>query len=57
VFPVAPVSLLDKILDGTNDEHPLVLEGLESTDFEHLLWIIYPSCAPYLSMHVLTNAL
>ncbi|KAJ7802667.1 hypothetical protein B0H14DRAFT_2464125 [Mycena olivaceomarginata] len=41
-FPVAPVSLLDKIPDGTDDEHPLVLEGVESTDFERLLWIIYP---------------
>jgi hypothetical protein len=56
-FPVAPVSLLDKIPDGTDDEHPLVLEGVESTDFERLLWIIYPPCAPYLSIHVFTNAL
>ncbi|KAK7029792.1 hypothetical protein R3P38DRAFT_2931273 [Favolaschia claudopus] len=41
-FPVPPVSLLDKVQDGTDDEHPLVLEGVDSSDFERLLWIIYP---------------
>jgi len=41
-FPIAPVSLLDKVPDGADDEHPLVLEGVESADFERLLWIIYP---------------
>ncbi|KAF8207281.1 hypothetical protein K438DRAFT_2013775 [Mycena galopus ATCC 62051] len=41
-FPVAPVSLLDKLPDGINDEHPLVLEGVDAADFERLLWIIYP---------------
>ncbi|KAF7373438.1 hypothetical protein MSAN_00553400 [Mycena sanguinolenta] len=40
-FPVG-VSLLDKVPDGTDDEHPLVLEGVEPLDFERLLWIIYP---------------
>jgi hypothetical protein len=45
-FPVAPISLLDKVPDGADDEHPLVLEGVESADFERLLWIIYPPCAP-----------
>ncbi|KAF7326902.1 hypothetical protein MVEN_02584100 [Mycena venus] len=41
-FPIAPVSLLDKVPDGSDDEHPLVLEDVESADFERLLWIIYP---------------
>ncbi|KAJ7605610.1 hypothetical protein DFH06DRAFT_1113028 [Mycena polygramma] len=41
-FPVAPVSLLDKVPDGADDEHPLVLEGVESADFERLLWIVFP---------------
>ncbi|KAJ7145919.1 hypothetical protein C8R44DRAFT_601213 [Mycena epipterygia] len=27
---------------GTDDAHPLVLEGVESADFERLLWVIYP---------------
>jgi hypothetical protein len=56
VFPVAPVSLLDKILDSTDDEHPLVLEGVESTNFECLLWIIYPRALPiYLSTSLPTR--
>ncbi|KAJ7456312.1 hypothetical protein B0H11DRAFT_1819136 [Mycena galericulata] len=41
-FPIAPVSLLDKITDGVDDAHPLILEGVESADFERLLWIVYP---------------
>ncbi|KAJ7141838.1 hypothetical protein C8R43DRAFT_892461 [Mycena crocata] len=41
-FPIAPVSLLDKVADGVDDEHPLILEGVEPADFERLLWIIYP---------------
>lgn len=39
------MSLLDKITDGVDDAHPLVLEGVESADFERLLWIVYPPCA------------
>ncbi|KAJ7041248.1 hypothetical protein C8F04DRAFT_947400 [Mycena alexandri] len=39
-FPIAPVSLLDKV--ANDDEHPLVLEGVEPADFERLLWIVYP---------------
>ncbi|KAJ7175736.1 hypothetical protein C8R46DRAFT_1214199 [Mycena filopes] len=42
-FPIPPVSLLDKVAnDGTDDEHPLVLEGVDPADFERLLWIVYP---------------
>ncbi|KAJ6482832.1 hypothetical protein C8R47DRAFT_981856 [Mycena vitilis] len=41
-FPVPPVSLFDKVGDGADDEHPLVIEGVESADFERLLWIVYP---------------
>ncbi|KAJ6542589.1 hypothetical protein B0H19DRAFT_303467 [Mycena capillaripes] len=42
-FPSAPVSLFDdKVPDGADDEHPLILEGIESADFERLLWIVYP---------------
>jgi hypothetical protein len=48
-FPIAPVSLLDsKVADGADDAHPLVLDGVESADFERLLWIVYPPYAPSL---------
>ncbi|KAJ7145915.1 hypothetical protein C8R44DRAFT_972864 [Mycena epipterygia] len=30
------------VAPGTDDAHPLVLEGIESVDFERLLWVIYP---------------
>ncbi|KAL1749133.1 hypothetical protein HDZ31DRAFT_28338 [Schizophyllum fasciatum] len=29
--------------DGNSDEHPLDLDGVKSTDFEHLLWFFYES--------------
>jgi hypothetical protein len=32
----------DKVKPGTDDEHPLYLEGVKSAEFERLLWIIYP---------------
>ncbi|KAJ7781299.1 ClpP/crotonase-like domain-containing protein [Mycena metata] len=35
-----PVPLLDKA--ANDDEHPLVLEGVDSADFERLLWIVDP---------------
>ncbi|KAG6864789.1 hypothetical protein C0991_007163 [Blastosporella zonata] len=37
-----PLLDIDKGVEGSDDEHPLVLEGVEVTDFEKLLWIIYP---------------
>ncbi|KAI0732483.1 hypothetical protein C8Q72DRAFT_817125 [Fomitopsis betulina] len=30
-------------MDGSDDEHPLVLHGVYKHEFERLLWIIYPS--------------
>ncbi|KAJ7721342.1 hypothetical protein DFH07DRAFT_857874 [Mycena maculata] len=44
-FPIAAVSLIDDKVaanDGSDNAHPLVLEGVESADFERLLWIVYP---------------
>ncbi|KAJ6554018.1 hypothetical protein DFH09DRAFT_1166470 [Mycena vulgaris] len=41
-FPVPAPSLDDKIADGADDAHPLVLDGVDPADFERLLWIIYP---------------
>lgn len=33
---------IEKIKDGFDDEHPLILKDVQGTDFERLLWIIYP---------------
>ncbi|KAG6857750.1 hypothetical protein H0H87_004166 [Tephrocybe sp. NHM501043] len=43
-FSRASFSLLevDKGIEGSDDEHPLVLDGVEVGDFEKLLWIVYP---------------
>lgn len=30
------------IIDGSSDEHPLVLEGVEKAAFEQLLRVLYP---------------
>lgn len=30
-------------MEGSGDEHPLVLYGISKIDFERLLWIIYPA--------------
>jgi len=30
------------IPDGADDEHPLYLEDIKASEFEYLLWIIYP---------------
>ncbi|TFY60263.1 hypothetical protein EVJ58_g5264 [Rhodofomes roseus] len=30
-------------MEGSGDEHPLVLFGISRVDFERLLWIIYPA--------------
>ena len=27
---------------GFNDEHPFVLREISATDFERLLWVLYP---------------
>ncbi|KAG6813760.1 hypothetical protein H0H92_007712 [Tricholoma furcatifolium] len=44
-FKSAPASLLDmgKGDEGSDDEHPLVLDGVQVADFERLLWIVYPA--------------
>ncbi|KAI5831222.1 hypothetical protein K523DRAFT_213419, partial [Schizophyllum commune Tattone D] len=31
------------VKEGGGDDHPLVLEGVQSLDFEHLLWFYYES--------------
>ncbi|KAL1665496.1 hypothetical protein GGF50DRAFT_52544 [Schizophyllum commune] len=31
------------VKEGGDDDHPLVLEGVQSLDFEHLLWFFYES--------------
>ncbi|KAG6920041.1 hypothetical protein DXG01_010109 [Tephrocybe rancida] len=34
---------IDKGIEGSDDEHPLVVDNVEAADFEKLLWIVYPS--------------
>jgi BTB/POZ domain len=37
MFSVPPASTEE----GTSDRHPIVLEQVKATDFEHLLWVYY----------------
>ncbi|KAF8070386.1 hypothetical protein FPV67DRAFT_1668243 [Lyophyllum atratum] len=43
-FFQAVTSLLDidTAAEGSDGEHPLILDGVQVADFERLLWIIYP---------------
>ena len=34
---------VDMPLEGSGDDHPLILYGIRKCGFERLLWIIYPS--------------
>jgi hypothetical protein len=33
----------DGAVEGTNEEHPITLEGYKATDFDALLKVLYPT--------------